>query len=86
LSFPTTSSIARRAARIGHGVGLVTTEPPHLSEQDDTPLAPGMIITIEPGVATTYGTFHIEENLLVTADGSEVLSQISRKLFQLPVC
>jgi Xaa-Pro aminopeptidase len=84
LSFPTTSSIGRRAARIGHGVGLVTTEPPHLAEHDDTPLKPGMILTIEPGVATPYGTFHIEENLLVTQEGSEVLSQASRTLFQLP--
>ena len=78
LSFPTTSSIARRASRIGHGVGLVTTEPPHLGEHDDTPLAAGMIITLEPGAATSYGTFHIEENLLVTPEGSEVLSQVSR--------
>lgn len=85
LSFPTTSLIARRASRIGHGVGLVTTEPPHLGEHDDTPLATGMIITIEPGVATPYGTFHIEENLLVTPEGSEVLSQVSRSLFQLPI-
>ena len=43
------------------------------------------IITLEPGVATSYGTFHIEENLLVTPEGSEVLSQVSRSLFQLPI-
>jgi Xaa-Pro aminopeptidase len=85
LSFPTTSSIGRRAGRIGHGVGLMTTEPPHLAEHDDTPLEPGMILTIEPGVATPYGTFHIEENLLVTPEGNEVLSQASRMLFQLPI-
>jgi Xaa-Pro aminopeptidase len=85
LPFPITSSIARRAERVGHGVGLVTTEPPHIAEYDDTPLEPGMIITLEPGVATEYGTFNIEENLLVTPEGNEVLSQVSRALHQLPI-
>jgi Xaa-Pro aminopeptidase len=85
LPFPITSSIARRAERVGHSVGLVTTEPPHIAEYDDTPLEPGMIITLEPGVATEYGTFNIEENLLVTPEGNEVLSQVSRALHQLPI-
>lgn len=84
LGFPITSSIAERAVRIGHGVGLVTTEPPHLGLHDDTPLAAGMVITLEPGVATPYGTFHVEENLLVTPEGSEVFSQAGRTLAELP--
>jgi Xaa-Pro aminopeptidase len=39
-----------------------------------------MVISIEPGVATRNGTFHIEENVAVTADGYEVLSNCSREL------
>jgi Xaa-Pro aminopeptidase len=83
LPFSTTSSIARRAERVGHGVGLNVTELPHISEYDDTPLEPGMVITLEPGVATEYGTFHVEENLVVTSEGSDVLSQAGRELCQL---
>ena len=80
LDFPITSSIAALAGRVGHGVGLNMTEPPHISEQDHTALEPGMVITLEPGVATTYGTFHVEENVLVTEDGFEILSKSPREL------
>jgi Xaa-Pro dipeptidase len=83
LDFPVTSRIAELAGRIGHGIGLNLTEPPHLGPYDDTPLEPGMVISIEPGVATAYGTFHIEENLLVTGDGCEVLSLARRDLIEL---
>ncbi len=80
LDFPITSSIAALAGRVGHGVGLNMTEPPHISEQDHTALTPGMVITLEPGVATTCGTFHVEENVLVTEDGFEILSNSPREL------
>ena len=73
IGFPITSSIGRLASRIGHGVGLNLTEPPHIGLHDDTLLEPGMVITLEPGVATSYGTFHVEENIVVTPEGGEVL-------------
>ena len=83
LGFSITSSISGLASRAGHGVGLEVTEPPHVAEYDHTVLEPGMLITIEPGVATAYGTFHIEENVLVTADGHEVLSTAQRTLWSI---
>jgi Xaa-Pro dipeptidase len=83
LDFPITSSISSLASRVGHGVGLDVTEPPHIAEYDQTVLEPGMVITIEPGVATEYGTFHIEENVLVTHDGSDVLSTAQRALWRI---
>ncbi len=85
LSFPITSSITQLAARVGHGMGLDMTEPPHLGPHDPTVLQEGMVITIEPGVATSYGTFHVEENVLITADGAEVLSNSPRNLQQIPL-
>ena len=75
LPFPVTSRIAELAGRIGHGIGLNLTEPPHLALYDDTPLAAGMVVSVEPGVATTHGTYHVEENVLVTEDGCEALTQ-----------
>jgi len=83
LGFPITSSISGLASRVGHGVGLEVTEPPHVAEYDHTVLEPGMVITLEPGVATEYGTFHIEENVLVTEGGSEVLSSAQRTLWRI---
>jgi Xaa-Pro aminopeptidase len=74
LALPVTSSVSSLAGRVGHGVGLSLTELPSISEEDETILQPGMIITIEPGVATSYGTFHVEEVILVTEEGSRVLS------------
>ena len=74
LRCPVTSDISGRAGRVGHGLGMVVTELPSISEEDPTTLEAGMIVTIEPGVAADYGTFHIEENVLVTADGPQVLT------------
>lgn len=84
LTFPITSSISGLASRAGHGLGLNVTEAPHIAESDQTTLEPGMVITIEPGVATEYGTFHIEENILVTESGCEVLSKAPRTLWEIP--
>jgi Xaa-Pro aminopeptidase len=85
LDLPVTSSISGLAARIGHGIGVATTELPHVAEDDDTVLAPGMVLTIEPGVATPYGTFHVEENVVVTETGPEVLSTAPRELATIAV-
>jgi Xaa-Pro aminopeptidase len=80
IGLPVTSDIAALAGRVGHGVGLDMTEPPHISEDDPTVLAPGMTITIEPGVATAFGLFHAEQNVLVTEDSHEVLSRSPQHL------
>jgi len=80
LDLPITSSISGLAARVGHGLGLMPTELPHVTEEDETVLAPGMVITIEPGVAAQYGLFHVEENVVVTERGYEILSHSSREL------
>jgi Xaa-Pro aminopeptidase len=39
-----------------------------------------MTITIEPTIATDYGHFNIEEDVLVTEDGYEILSRTPREL------
>ena len=85
LDLPITSCVSDLAARVGHGIGLMTTELPHVAEDDETVLEPGMIVTIEPGVATPFGIFHVEENVLVTEQGHEVLSQAPRELATIAV-
>jgi Xaa-Pro dipeptidase len=62
--------------RMGHGLGLALTEPPSIHPDDPTVLVPGMVITIEPGIAyESDGTRKVmvhEENVVVT-DGAPVL-------------
>ncbi|MFQ5914660.1 MAG: M24 family metallopeptidase [Nitrospinota bacterium] len=66
--------------RIGHGMGTMITEPPHVAAYDHTVLEPGMVVTIEPGWIRPDGCFHVEDNVLVTGDGFEILSQCRRDL------
>jgi Xaa-Pro aminopeptidase len=80
LDLPVVSATSILAGRVGHGIGYDITEPPHLSETDPTLLEPGMVISIEPGVATDFGLFHAEENVVVTEAGYEVLSTCSAEL------
>jgi Xaa-Pro aminopeptidase len=75
LDLPITSSISGMAERVGHGLGLVVTEWPSINRECPGLLETGMVVTIEPGVATSYGTFHVEQNILVTEAGPCVLSE-----------
>lgn len=84
LGLPVTSSVSGLAGRVGHGLGLDTTEPPHISEQDPTVLEAGMVVTIEPGVATEFGIFHVEQDVVVTPDGPEVVSLAPWSLRRIP--
>ena len=69
------------AGRCGHGLGLMSTEPPHVATYDPTILEEGMVITVEPGIVNEKGVFCIEENVAVTKDGFEVLSGASREIY-----
>jgi Xaa-Pro aminopeptidase len=69
------------AGRCGHGIGLMSTEPPHVAPYDPSILEPGMVMTVEPGIVNEHGVFCLEENVLVTESGYEVLSGGSRKLY-----
>lgn len=74
LGLPVVSWTSDLAGRVGHGIGYDVTEPPHVSTNDPTILEVGMVISVEPGVATETGLFHCEANVLVTRDGHDLLS------------
>ena len=67
--------------RLGHGCGLDCHEPPDVSGASETPVEPGMIFSIEPGIYLP-GEFgvRIEDLVLVTEDGCEVLNKYPKDL------
>lgn len=67
--------------RLGHGCGLDCHEPPDVSGVSHTPLEPGMVFSIEPGIYLP-GEFgvRIEDLVLVIEDGCEVLNHYSKEL------
>ncbi len=55
--------------RFGHGLGLQLTEPPSLIAFDDTVLAPGMVITLEPSMVVCEGKIMVHEENIAIRDG-----------------
>jgi Xaa-Pro aminopeptidase len=65
----------------GHGLGLEIHEPPRLGKRDKGRLQAGMAITIEPGVYIEgFGGIRIEDTVLVTEKGCEILTPTSKEL------
>ena len=65
----------------GHGLGLEIHEPPRIGKRDKTRLQAGMAITIEPGVYLEgWGGIRIEDTVVVTETGCEVLTRTSKEL------
>jgi Xaa-Pro aminopeptidase len=92
----TTASAVDRAARqvlkahgldklfvhsTGHGLGLEIHEPPRIGKREKTRLKAGMVITIEPGAYMEgFGGVRIEDTVLVTKSGCEVLTPTPKEL------
>ncbi|HEX8924986.1 MAG TPA: Xaa-Pro peptidase family protein [Terriglobales bacterium] len=68
----------------GHGVGLEIHEIPRIGAKQQTVLEPGMVITIEPGIYLPGRCgIRIEDMVLVTDTGCEVLTPVSKELIEI---
>jgi Xaa-Pro aminopeptidase len=68
----------------GHGVGIEVHEMPRLAKGQTQKLVPGMVITIEPGIyIPEEGGVRIEDMVLVTESGHEVLTPTTKELIEL---
>jgi len=69
---------------LGHGVGLEVHESPLVREKNEERLVPGMVFTVEPGIYIPgWGGVRIEDMVLVTARGVQVLSTCDKDLDKL---
>ncbi len=66
--------------RIGHGMGLMSTEPPHVAHYEETLMEPGLVFTIEPRFLSDDGIFNCEELVLVTEQRASLLTKAPREL------
>jgi Xaa-Pro aminopeptidase len=66
---------------LGHGIGLEVHEQPRLAVDQKKPLKAGMVLTVEPGIYLPgWGGVRIEDDVLVTRGGHEVLSHCPKEL------
>jgi Xaa-Pro aminopeptidase len=66
---------------LGHGVGLEVHEAPYLGRSGTEELQSGDVLALEPGVSSDeIGEYRVEDLLLVTEDGSELLNDLPYEL------
>ncbi|MGG0670208.1 Xaa-Pro peptidase family protein [Lederbergia citrisecunda] len=67
--------------RLGHGLGLDLHEYPSIHANNSDKLEQGMVFTIEPGIyIPEIGGVRIEDDVLVTENGVEVLTKADKRL------
>lgn len=69
---------------LGHGIGLLVHSLPRVSSKSLEVLVPGMVVTVEPGVyIPKWGGVRIEDDVLITKRGCEVLTQSPKTLLEI---
>jgi len=66
--------------RLGHGLGISVHEFPSMTGTNDLQLKAGMVFTIEPGIYNNIAGVRIEDDVVVTETGVEVLTKYTKEL------
>lgn len=70
---------------LGHGIGLEVHEAPRLARTATGRLPVGAVVTIEPGIyRPEWGGIRIEDDVHLSADGPELLTDYPRELIEVP--
>jgi Xaa-Pro aminopeptidase len=70
---------------LGHGLGRVVHDAGRMNATSTDIIAPGQVWTVEPGVyIPDFGGVRIEDDVLITEDGIEILTSATKELLVLP--
>lgn len=67
-------------SRMGHGQGMLITEPPSIHPDDQTMLKPGMVLSTEPGLTAEGARMLWEDVYVISEDGAEQITSESDEL------
>ena len=74
----------RKSRMIGHGIGLELNEPPILSLYDDSEVCDGYVVALDMHMMDeNAGVVKLEDMILITNNGNEILNKSPRDLFEL---
>jgi Xaa-Pro aminopeptidase len=66
---------------LGHGIGILVHEDPRLAQESRSTLEAGNVVTVEPGIYLSgQGGIRIEDLVIVTEDGPEILTSFPKEL------
>lgn len=70
-----------RRQHVGHGIGLNVYDPPILKAGNETELLPGMVLNVEtPYYEVGFGGLQVEDLIVITDSGSQMLTRTAREL------